>query len=124
MSVDASLMRNGGLSYLEIPSGDLRASAEFYGKVLGWKIDVSDPLKPKFADQGNHMIGRWVASLTVAREPGFMPYFYVEQIHQAVERAAGAGGQVVKSPSLEGDTIIAKLRDPSGNLIGIWEAAS
>jgi len=122
MSVDASLMRNGGLSYLEIPASDLRVSAEFYEKVLGWRIDASDPQKPKFADQGNHLIGRWVRR-AASREPGFMLYFYVEHIRDVVARVAASGGEVVKQPTPEGDTIIATLRDPAENLIGIWEAA-
>jgi hypothetical protein len=36
--VEPRLVRNGGLSYLEIPAVDTRGSAAFYENVLGWNL--------------------------------------------------------------------------------------
>ena len=44
--VDPSLARHGGLSYLEIPAVDVRQSAAFYEKVLGWNLDWRTPRTP------------------------------------------------------------------------------
>ena len=44
--VDASLARQGGLSYLEIPAIDPRQSTAFYEKVVGWNVRGDDPTDP------------------------------------------------------------------------------
>lgn len=121
--VDASLARNGGLSYLEIPALEPKRSADFYRAVVGWNVDTSDPERPKFMDQGGHLLGRWHKGRTISREPGLLPYIYVDRIHEAVERVVPGGGEVVRAPYTEGDTVVATVRDPAGNMIGLWQAA-
>jgi predicted enzyme related to lactoylglutathione lyase len=85
--VDDSLARHGGLSYLEIPASDAQQSAAFYEHVLGWKVDRPNAGQPKFSDRSGHLIGRWCAGRAPSREPGLMPYFYVDRIHDAVDVA-------------------------------------
>ena len=120
-SVDASLARHGGLSYLEIPAVDTRRSAAFYEKVLGWSLRGTDTDDPRFADLTGHLIGRWRTGLAVSREPGLLPFIYVDDIENAVERAAAHGGEVVKAPYPEGNLWVATVRDPAGNVIGLWQ---
>ncbi|MGH2458789.1 MAG: VOC family protein [Chloroflexota bacterium] len=121
--VDARLARHGGLSYLEISTVDPRRSATFYERVFGWEVDWRGQDDPRFADRSGQLIGRWVTGRAPAREPGLLPYVYVDSIDDAIEQAIAQGGQVVRAPYLEGDTWIATVRDPAGNLIGIWQAA-
>ncbi|HZS40475.1 MAG TPA: VOC family protein [Polyangia bacterium] len=120
--VDAGLTRHGGLSYLEIPAADAGRSAAFYEHVLGWTLQRRDANDIRFADATGHLIGRWVLGRASAAEPGLVPYFYVDQIHSAVERATVHNGEVVKAPYREGDLWVATLRDPAGNTIGLWQA--
>jgi uncharacterized protein len=120
--VSAGLARHGGLSYLEIPTLDARQSAAFYKEVLGWKIRQGDTDDPRFEDATCHLIGRWVIDHVVCREPGLLAYFYVESIDHAVGRVAARGGEVVKAPYPEGDLRVATVRDPAGNVIGLWQA--
>jgi predicted enzyme related to lactoylglutathione lyase len=119
--VGANLARHGGLSYLEIPAVDVRRSAVFYEKVLGWNLRGQDTDDPRFEDATGHLIGRWVTGRLISREPGLLPYIYVTDIDRAVERAAAHGGGVVKAPYPEGDLWVATVRDPAGNIIGIWQ---
>jgi uncharacterized protein len=121
--VDKSLKRPGGLSYLEIPAKDIRQSAAFYEAVLGWQIHGKDSDAAKFSDRAGYLIGRWVTSRPAWPEPGMLPYFYVDQINQSVKRATSHGGEIVKAPKHEGDILVATVRDPAGNLIGLWQAA-
>jgi uncharacterized protein len=123
-SVDPSLKRHGGLSYLEIPAIDVRRSAAFYEKVLGWNIRGRDTDDPRFEDATCHLIGRWATGRPISREPGLVPYFYVDQVDDAVERATAQGGEVVEPPTTEENLRIAKVRDPAGNLIGLWQESS
>ncbi len=119
--VDAGLARHGGLSYLEIPTVDARQSATFYEKVLGWKLQGRDTDDPRFADATGHLIGRWVTGRAISREPGLLPYIYIDHIDSAVERVVAHGGEVVKAPYPEGDLWVATVRDPAGNVIGLWQ---
>jgi predicted enzyme related to lactoylglutathione lyase len=119
--VDAGLARHGGLSYLEIPAVDTRRSAAFYENVVGWNLREQETDDPRFADATGHLIGRWVTGRTIAREPGLLAYIYVDDIDGAVAKVATSGGAVVKDVYPEGDLWVATIRDPAGNVIGLWQ---
>ena len=119
--VDARLARHGGLSYLEIPAVDAQQSAAFYEKVVGWSIRQRDTEERRFEDAAGYLIGRWVIGRAIAREPGLLPYIYVDRIDDAVGRVVPHGGEVIKAPYPEGNLWVATVRDPAGNVIGLWQ---
>ena len=121
--VDERLARHGGLSYLEIPALDARRSADFFESVLGWSIRQRDTSSPRFEDASGHLIGRWVTGCSISREPGLMPYFYVECLDETLARVLPHGGEVVKGPYPEGNLWVATVRDPAGNIIGLWQTS-
>jgi len=113
------LARHGGLTYLHIPAADLRQSAAFYGEVFGWKIEErGDGLR--FADRDGLLIGGFGLG-PAQREERLVCYFYVEDIDAAVARGTAAGGEVAAPPAVQGDIHVARVRDPAGNLIGLWQ---
>jgi hypothetical protein len=115
------LARHGGLTYVHIPATDLRQSAAFYSGVLGWKIEErGDGLR--FADRDGLLIGGFGLG-PAQREERLVCYFYVEDIRAAADRATAAGGEVVAPPAVQGDIHVARVRDPAGNLIGLWQFA-
>jgi uncharacterized protein len=120
--VDATLKRHGGLSYLEIPAIDMRRSSDFYASVLGWKIEPAEEGRMKFSDPSGHLIGRWIVGRNVARASRLTPYFYVNHVDDAVGRALAHGGEIVKTPIDDYDIRVCTVRDPAGNLIGLWQA--
>jgi uncharacterized protein len=122
--VDASLARHGGLSYLELPATDVHRSGTFYKKVLGWKLRGGKADPSKFSDQSGHLIGRWVTGRAINRKPGLLAFFYVNRLDVAVKRVIPCAGEMVRAPHPEGDVLIAIVRDPAGNLIGLWQDAS
>jgi predicted enzyme related to lactoylglutathione lyase len=122
--VDASLARHGGLSYLEIPAVDAQKSGAFYQQVLGWKLEWRKTGDPRFEDATGHLIGRWVTGRAPSREPGLLSYFYVARIDDAVGRVVRHGGEIVQAPYPEGNLWVATVRDPAGNVIGLWQAAT
>jgi predicted enzyme related to lactoylglutathione lyase len=119
--VDDTLARHGGLSYLEIPAVNPRLSAMFYAEVLGWHLRGGSDEEPKFSDGSGHLIGRWVTGRDISRDAGIMLYFYVNHIEDCTARAADYGGEVVRPTYAEGNLRVAEVRDPAGNLIGLWE---
>jgi predicted enzyme related to lactoylglutathione lyase len=122
--VEGGLRRPGGVSYLHIPALDVQTSGSFYESVFGWKIhrDGAKQHRLSFDDATGHVSGAWMDDQAVSREPGFLPYIYVEHIDETVARIVQAGGEIVQAPYAEGNLWVATFRDPAGNLVGIWEA--
>jgi predicted enzyme related to lactoylglutathione lyase len=123
MSDANPLARHGGLSYLEIPAVDPRRSADFYEHVVGWRIDRRTDDDFRFSDGSGLLIGRWVVGRGAAREPGWVPLLYVTSLDEAMALAVARGGETVEAPYAEGDVRVARVRDPAGNLLGLWQFA-
>ena len=115
------LAKHGRLSYLEIPAVDPRQSAAFYERVFGWKIDQRSTDDFRFSDRDGLLIGRWATGGVASREAGILPFIYVDDIEAAIERVTTNGGEIVKPPYAEGDVRVARIRDPAGNLVGLWQ---
>lgn len=116
------VFRPGGLSYLRIPAPDPRGSAAFYAAVFGWTVNA-DREHPSFEDASGHVIGHFMADLPVAGEAGVLPYVFVESVDEALEKVTAHGGEVATAPYPEGNLRVATLRDPAGNVIGVWQRA-
>lgn len=119
--VDVRLRRPGSVSYLHIPASDVREAASFYQKVFGWNIHGPDTDRPGFEDGTGHLGGAWVTNQKVSREPGLLPYIYVERIHETMEEIVASGGEVILAPYPEGNLWVATFRDPAGNVMGLWQ---
>jgi hypothetical protein len=118
----ADVFRPGGITYLRIPAVDHRRAAAFYAGVFDWAVDL-DRENPSFSDAGGHVIGHFVADQAVAGEGGVRPYVYVESVDEALARALDRGGEIATAPYPEGNLRVATLRDPEGNVVGLWQRA-
>ena len=118
--VEATVARPGGISYLGMPARDAARSAEFYRAVFGWEIRGT-PDRLSFSDGTGHVIGHWRTDLPAAGEAGIRPYIYVTRLDDVLRKAAEQGAEIVTPPYAEGSLTIATLRDPAGNVIGIWQ---
>jgi uncharacterized protein len=118
--VEPRLIRPAGISYLHIPADDVRQAAAFYGDVFGWNVQGRDSDRPSFDDGTGHVSGAWMSDQAVSREPGLLPYIYVEHIDEAVSQIVAHGGEIVSGPRPEGNLSIATFRDPAGNVMGLW----
>ncbi len=116
-----TIARPGGVSYLRIPARDLTESAEFCHAVFGWRLRGT-PDTPSFSDGTGHVTGHWRTGLTAAGEAGIVPCIYVTSLDDALRAAAEHGADVVTPPCPEGNLRIATIRDPAGNIIGVWQA--
>ena len=118
-------MRAGKLSYVQIPSTDVVRSGDFYERVFGWKTRRDgNPTHLSFEDASGELIGAFVTTRTIAREPGVVPYISVAGIDAVVALAVAEGAEVVRPVYAEGDLWVAELHDPAGNVIGVWQAGS
>jgi hypothetical protein len=114
------VFRPGGISYLRIPATDPQRSAAFYEAVFGWSLRA-DREDPAFEDGTGHVIGHFRADHAVAGEAGVRPYIFVERLDATLEKVTDEGGELVTAPYPEGDLWVALVRDPSGNVIGVWQ---
>ncbi len=99
---------------LQIPALDVMASAEFYEKVFGWRIERP---YPSFESPG--LIGQWVDDRRPSHEAGILAWINVKDIDDALELVPHSGGTVVDDASADGPRWLATIRDPAGNSIGI-----
>ena len=120
---EGTVARPGGVSYLRIPSRDVAQSAEFYRAVFGWRLRGT-PQAPSFSDGTGHVIGHWRTDLPAAGEAGVLPYIYVTDLGETLRTATERGAELVTPPYPEGNLRIATIRDPAGNVIGIWQDGS
>jgi predicted enzyme related to lactoylglutathione lyase len=111
--------------YVEIPALDIAQSATFYEKVFGWNIRNRDSGRSSFDDATGYVSGAWVIGRKACREPGLLPYIWVDSIDETLARVTAHGGEVVKTEQLDspapGAAWIATFRDPAGNLIGLYQ---
>jgi uncharacterized protein len=119
--VEDLVARPGGVSYLRIPARDIPQSAEFYRAVFGWRLRGSADA-PSFSDGTGHVIGHWRTDLPAAGEAGVLPYIYVTSLDDTLRTAVEHGAEIATEPYPEGNLWIATIRDPAGNIIGIWQA--
>jgi predicted enzyme related to lactoylglutathione lyase len=52
------------------------------------------------------------------------PYIFVKAVDETLEKAVAHGGEIVTPPYPEGDLWVATLRDPAGNVVGVWQTGS
>lgn len=118
--VEGTVARPGGVSYLRIPARDVVQSAEFYRAVFGWRLRGS-PDAPSFSDGTGHVIGHWRTDLPAAGKAGVLPYIYVTDLGDTLRIATERGAEINTPPYPEGNLRVATIRDPAGNVIGIWQ---
>jgi predicted enzyme related to lactoylglutathione lyase len=115
---DVSVFRDRSVSYLELPAADLGQAAAFYSQAFGWQVRDN-----AFTDGSGHVIGHWRTDLSVAGDAGIRPYIYVTGIDAVLEQVERVGGAVIRPRYREGNLWVAHVRDPAGNVIGVWEHA-
>jgi hypothetical protein len=86
-------------------------------ELRGWQIRD----QASFSDGTSHVLRHWRTDLAAPAEAGIRPHIYVTQLDDVLRKAAGQGAEVVTLPYQEGNLTIATVRDPAGNVIGIWQ---
>lgn len=111
---------------LTTSKGSLQAAGQFYGEVLGWKVEDSGmkDFDYHLAQSGGDMVaGLMVMPEDVANMPPFwMIYFAVDDADRFVANAKSAGASVHRAPfDVPGTGRCAVLADPQGAAFGILQ---
>ena len=112
---------NGKICYVEIPATDVGRSADFYGKVFGWKIRQRGDGSTAFDDSVGEVSGTWVTGRPPSGEPGLLLYVMVDSVAATLDAVRAHGGELVQPIGVDAPEVTARFRDPAGNVIGLYE---
>ncbi len=112
---------NGKICYVEIPATDAARSAEFYRAVFGWKIRQRGDGATAFDDVTGQVSGAWVRGRLPASQPGLLIYVMVESVEATLAAVVVNGGTVVQPLGADAPEITARVTDPAGNVIGLYQ---
>ena len=112
---------NGKICYIEMPATDIARSADFYGKVFGWKIRQRGDGSTAFDDGVGEVSGTWVLRRPPSAQPGLLIYIMVDSVADAIEAVVANGGEIVQPIGADAPEITARFRDPGGNVVGLYQ---
>jgi predicted enzyme related to lactoylglutathione lyase len=114
-------LANGKICYVEIPATDAHRSAEFYEQVFGWRIRQRGDGAIAFDDTTEEVSGTWVTGRAASPEPGLLLYVMVDSVELTVEAVIAQGGELVQPIGADAPEITARISDPAGNVIGLYQ---
>jgi predicted enzyme related to lactoylglutathione lyase len=112
---------NGKICYIEMPATDIARSAEFYNCVFGWNIRQRGDGHTAFDDTTGQVSGTWVLGRPPASTPGLLVYVMVDSVAATVDLIVANGGEIVQPIGADAPEITARFRDPSGNVVGLYQ---
>src|SRR5712691_3442918 len=112
---------NGKICYIEIPATDIARSADFYRRVFGWHIRQRGDGSTAFDDAVGEVSGTWVLGRPASSKPGLLVYIMVDSVAATIDAVVANGGEIVQPIGADAPEITARFRDPSGNVIGLYQ---
>ncbi len=114
-------LANGKICYVEIPAADVACSSDFYRAVFGWNIRQRGDGHQAFDDTTEQVSGSWVTGRSPARQPGLLMYVMVNDIQSTLKAVVANGGTIVQEVGADAPEITARVADPAGNVIGLYQ---
>ena len=115
---------NGKICYIEMPTKDVSASADFYKKVFGWNVRTRKDGSTAFDDTTGEVSGSWIKGRPPASQPGLLFYIMVDSVEQTIEKIKANGCTIVQPIGMDAPEITARFSDPAGNIIGLYQEPS
>jgi uncharacterized glyoxalase superfamily protein PhnB len=95
----------GKLCYVEIPADDVERSSRFYREAFGWEVRTRGDGALAFDDAVKEVI---------------MVHVMVADLEAALAGVRAAGGEVLNADAEPGERV-GHVRDPAGNVIGVYQ---
>jgi predicted enzyme related to lactoylglutathione lyase len=112
---------NGKICYLELPSRDVQESAAFYQAVCDWSIRTRGDGSVAFDDGVGQVSGTWRTDRKPVEEVGLLVHIMVDDIEETIQKVKANGGTIVRPVGMDAPEITAWFRDPSGNILGLYQ---
>lgn len=110
--------------HFEIPVDDPARAARFYGDVFGWAVNKWGVVDYWTMTTGDEPGPGAEGALTPRSEApeGVVVYISVPDIDQTIRRVGAAGGEALTaSLPVPGMGWMARIRDPEGNVVGLFQ---
>ena len=118
----APTLAHGKICYVEIPAIDVARAAEFYKNVFGWNTRRRGDGRTAFDDGVGQVSGAWVTGRPAfSGDPGLLIYIMVDSVAKTLEEIVANGGEIVQQIGVDAPEITARFRDPSGNILGLYQ---
>ena len=119
----ASLVNaHGALSWDELATTDMEASASFYSQLFGWSVEPIEGMEMPYMVVKNS--AGWnnggIRPVTESEPPNWLVYFGIDDIDAAVAKVAELGGSTIAGPMPIGMGSIAVIRDPQGAVFALF----
>jgi predicted enzyme related to lactoylglutathione lyase len=88
---------------------------------LGCKIRQRGDGSTAFDDGVGVVSGTWVLGRPPSTTPGLLIYVMVDSAEATVKLVIANGGEIVQPIGADAPEITARFRDPSGNVLGIYQ---
>ena len=113
--------KDGKICYIEMPTKDAQASADFYQRTFGWTIRTRGDGAIAFDDTTGEVSGAFVKGRPPGVAPGLMVYIMVDSVADAMTKIEANGGAIVQPIGGDPGEITARFRDPDGNVMGLYQ---
>jgi hypothetical protein len=113
----------GAFTWNDLNTDDPEKAAEFYGELLGWEFEKvdSDEVDYRIIKNGDRSNGGIMKMGAEGVTPFWLPYFGVEDVEEASEKAKSAGGGHHAGPIDVPPGRVAILHDPAGAVFAVFE---
>jgi predicted enzyme related to lactoylglutathione lyase len=116
----------GNQGWLDMTVPDADGVRDFYADVCGWTAEPTDMggySDYTMLDSAGGPVGGICHTRGVNADmpPGWIPYFTVSSVKDAVAAATAKGGAVALGPKEAGGSQMAVVRDPSGAHFAVWQ---
>jgi predicted enzyme related to lactoylglutathione lyase len=119
--------RKAPVIWFEIPVTNFDKAISFYRTLFGWEFEeASNPSQEyRMIDAGDHSINGGLALRKPGEESrGVGPIFYIQvnDIEMTILRSRKLGATLERPPTFLSREagMVASIRDPDGNVIGLW----
>ena len=99
-------------------------AAEFYAGVFAWRIRKRGDGSIAFDDGVREVSGTWVTGRPPSGQPGLLVYIMVDSVAATIDAVVTHGGEIVQPIGMDAPEVTARFRDPSGNVIGLYQEPS
>jgi predicted enzyme related to lactoylglutathione lyase len=115
---------NGKICYMELPSRDVNESSDFYQRVFGWDVRRRGDGATAFDDGVGQVSGTWRTDRNPSVEIGILVHIMVDDMEVTIKKVKDHGGTIVQPVGMDAPEITAHFRDPSGNILGLYQEPS
>jgi predicted enzyme related to lactoylglutathione lyase len=115
---------NGKICYIGLPATDVDRSAAFYEQAFGWRLRRRNDGRVAFDDATGEVSGTWTVGRPASAEPGLLAYIMVDSVAATLDAVVALGGEIVQPVGADAPEVTARIRDPGGNVIGLYQERS